>query len=301
MRSRWPLPLLLAGAFVLLAATETASRADAIADTEVEAAERAYAALDYPAAIHHADQAIAHGALAHAALVRAYRVSAVAHAALEQTGPAKEAFRKLLTIDPEYELDRALSPKVQTPYFEARGDWRAESVHPGLEALALLAPGEPGTLRVTTRGFSGLVKYVSVSFRWGAVREATTKTVPPETQIDVPVPPPPPGGSRFDYWVQAMDDRDDVLFEVGNPATPKTTFLTVSQPGASTAVDSKRGASDAPAHQGGGLLSSPVFWTVAAVVVVGAGVGTYFLAKGSPSPTLGPRLACGNSASDSCN
>jgi hypothetical protein len=290
-----------AAVVALVGSIETAAHADAISDAALEAAEQAYADLDYASAIRHADEAIAHGALGHAALVRAYRVSAVSHAALEQSGPAKDAFRKLLTIDPEYELDRALSPKVQTPYFEARGDWRAELVHPGLDVTSLLAQNEPGTLRVTTRGFAGLVKEVVVGFRWGLAGQPATMHLAPSARMDVPVPAPPLGTSRCEYWVQALDEHDDVLFEVGNPLMPKTAFLPAPQ-GAASPWGPTRSGSEAPLHQGG-LLASPVFWTVAAVVVVGAGVGTYFaLAKRSPSTvSLSPAFGCTSGLSGSCN
>lgn len=300
MHARGALGALFALTLTFVGSVEHGAYADQANEAEIEVAERAYLSLDYAVAIDHVDRAIEHGALTHSALVRAYRVAAVSHAALEQFGPAKEAFRKLLMIDPDYDLDRGLSPKIQMPYAEARGEWRAELEHPGMEVAPVVAPGEAGTLRITTRGFAGLVKHVVTGYRWGSMGQAVERSDAPQERIDAPLAAPPPGTSRLDFWVQAKDDREDVLFEVGSPATPKTTFLS---PG--PAVEARSGLPPTPGEappRRGGLFSSPVFWTIASVVVVGAGAATYFvLSKGNSSASLTPRLACGNSPSDSCN
>jgi hypothetical protein len=300
MHARGALGFLFALTLTFVGSVEHGAYADPANDGEIVAAERAYLSLDYAAAIGHVDRAIALGALTHSALVRAYRVAAVSHAALEQFDAAKESFRKLLMIDPDYDLDRGLSPKIQMPYAEARGEWRAELEHPGMDVAPVIAPGEAGTLRITTRGFAGLVTHVVTGYRWGSAGQAVERSDAPQERIDAPLVAPPPGTSRLDFWVQAKDDREDVLFEVGNPATPKTTFLS---PG--PAVEPGPGLSPAPAEappRRGGIFSSPIFWTIASVVVVGAGAATYFaLSKSNSSASLTPRIACANSPNDSCN
>lgn len=70
-------------------------------------------------------------------LIGLYELLGVAHATLDRPGRARDAFVRLLVIEPEHHLSKNLSPRIRTPYFEAR----AEAARVGVLALI----GEPVT------------------------------------------------------------------------------------------------------------------------------------------------------------
>src|SRR5262249_61115313 len=95
---------------------------------------------------------------------------------------------------------------------------------PGIETSVSVRAGEAGTLRVTTRDPTHVVRKVSVGWRWGGDGTFSTSTVAVGDAL-VQVSAPPPGTSRLDYYAQALDDRDNSLFEAGEPSTPENTTV----------------------------------------------------------------------------
>jgi hypothetical protein len=262
---------------------------------DVETAEQLYAKLEYEKANEIAQKVIVIKGLTHDQMVRAYRVLAITYAVLEKEEDARDAFVLLLTYDPDYKLDPNLGPRVTTPFQEARGYWRAQPMKPGIEATVVVRVGEGGVIRVTTRDPTKVTRKVNVGYRWASAGDFTTQVVPVAEGVTVDVPAPPPDKTRLDYYVQAIDDRDCVAFEVGSPMAPKSAF-----------ADQKIITKPPPRgeEKGGSVFGSPVFWTVTTVVVAGAVVGGYFLFKpkdqeAPTSATLAPTLNCGFGAK--CN
>src|SRR5260221_704720 len=130
---------------------------------------------------------------------------------------------------------------------------------------------EAGALRVTTRDPTHVVKKVVVGWRWAASGDFTQVTIAVGSGVPVDVPAPPPGKTRAEYYAQALDDRDDVVFESGSPTGPKTAIVDTS--GAVSGGSS--GGKEKPAGGGSSVTSSPVFWTVIAVVVVGGATAAF--------------------------
>ncbi|MEW5739846.1 MAG: hypothetical protein AB1938_13020 [Myxococcota bacterium] len=56
----------------------------------------------------------------HETLVGLYALSGVCYSAVEKPAKAREAFQRLLTIAPDYELSKDLPPRTRTPFFEAK-------------------------------------------------------------------------------------------------------------------------------------------------------------------------------------
>jgi hypothetical protein len=281
---------LLTFAFALAwAALASAQPGGAPVARDLETAEQAYANLDYAEAGKLADQVLARRGLTHSQLVRATRLRALAQAALGQEGPARDAFVALLAYDPDYRLDSNLSPRIQASFFEARGYWRGQPARPGVEASTLLAARDEGTLRVTLRDPTRLVAALRVGFRWGGSGEMTLRSLPPSENASVQVPPPPPGVRRFDYFVQALNEREAVVFEAGSPEAPKSTVALASGPEAAAAPG--RG------ERSSSFFSSPLFWALVGVgVVAGGATGVYFATRDSGRPSSGllvPTLGCG--------
>ena len=279
----------------VLAAPRRSEKAPALPPAEVETAEQLYAKLEYEDANKVAERIIARRGLTHDQLVRAYRVLAVTHAVLDHEDAAREAFILLLTYDAEYAADPNLGPKVSGPFFEARGFWRAQAVKPGIEVVAALRAQDPGTIRVTARDPTHIVKKVSVGYRWDSRGDFVVATLAASEGATVDVSAPPSARARLDYYAQGLDERDDVVLELGSPVLPRTAL--VEAPALPKPL--------APEKSGGGsVFSSPVFWTLTSVLVVGAATtGGYFLLRPKDSAptaaTLTPTLQCG--AGTKCN
>ncbi len=250
---------------------------------EVEVAEQLYAKLDYDGANSVAERVTKLRGLTHDQLVRVYRVLAVTYAILDKEEQAKEAFILLLTYDPEYQVDQNLGPRVSTPFVEAKGFWRSQAMKPSLDVQLSVRVQEGGTLRVTTRDPTKVVKKLNVGYRWGSSGEYTTSSLAIGDNVTTQVMPGPAGRTRVDYWVQALDERDDVAMEVGQPLVPKTFFAEVSK-GAAGGTKS-------------GFVGSTPFWLgLGGVAAVGGAVAGFFLLRPTDPPTAAvvtPALVCG--------
>ncbi len=255
---------------------------------DVDTAEQLAGKLEYDEANKVAERVIAKHGLAHDQLVRAYKVLAVTHAVLDHEDAAREAFILLLTYDPDYQVDPNLGPKVSAPFFEARGFWRAQTVKPGIEVTPSLRAQESGTLRIVTRDPTHVVKKISVGIRWDSKGEFTTSTLSLGDGGQVDVPPSPPGHTRLDYFAQGLDDRDDVVIELGNAAAPKTALADPAGTG-KPRKDEKGGES---------FFANPIVWAVAGAVVVGSVTASYFLfrPKDPTSAVLVSAAQCGPGA-----
>ena len=286
---------LRAGALVLLFAASAGARgakpkpdkpeqvAPPVAD--LDTAEKQYGDLDYEEANRTADRVLQQRGLSHDQLVRGYRILALTAAILDHPLDARDAFTRLLTYNPEFVVDPNLGPKVTTPFVEARGFWRGQTGKPGIEVLATAHTGEAPTLRVTTRDPTHVVEGMLVGYRWGANSAYTSRSTTVGEGVILEVPTPPPGAARLDYYVQAFDHRDNVVFEVGNPAAPRS--VTVEAPPPLPPPP--------PAPEKRSILASPVFWGVVVGVLAAGGAGAYFLTRprDPTSASLGGGIACG--------
>ena len=264
------------------------------APADVETAEQLYAKLDYDGANAVAERVVKKTGLTHDQLLRAYRVLAVTCAILDREEQARDAFLQLLTYEPDYQADPNLGPKVNTPFMEARGSFRSLSSKPGIEVSASVSTSG-GTLRVTTRDPTRIVKRVNVGYRWTSSGEYSISQINPgEVVVAVEVAAPPAGRTRLDFYVQALDERDNAVLEAGNPSVPKSAF---AEAGASSGA--ARGSGKA---EGGSVFSSPIFWIATGLAVLGGGAAAaYFAFRPQDPPTrasLSPVIVCG---SDRCN
>ncbi|HEX7667421.1 MAG TPA: hypothetical protein VF407_22975, partial [Polyangiaceae bacterium] len=188
---------------------------------DLEKAEQAYANLDYEASSKLAQNVVKQKGLTHSELVRAYRIIGITQAILDHEDASRDAFVMLLTYEPDYQADQNLGPKVTTPFFEARGFWRGQPVKPGIDASATVHAAEAGALKATIRDPSHIVKRAEIGYRWGGTGQFKTKPAQVGDNA-VDLSEAPTGTTRFDYYVQAFDDKDNPILESGNPTTPKT-------------------------------------------------------------------------------
>jgi hypothetical protein len=256
---------------------------------DVETAEQLYTKLDYDKANDVAERVTKQKGLSHDQLVRAYRVLAVTNAILDKEELARDAFLHLLVFDPEYTVDTNLGPKVSTPFVEARGQFRSLPSKPGMEVVANVREGG-GQLRVTTRDPTHIAKKVTVGYRWTSSGEYAVSTIA-VGDATVEVSPATQGRTRLDFYALALDERDNAVFEAGNPQVPRSAFAEAgSRP--SGAITSDKGGDRA----GGSIFSSPVFWILAGAVVAGGGTAAFFALRPEDPATkaaLSPQIRCG--------
>jgi hypothetical protein len=256
---------------------------------DVDTAEQLYARLDFEMANNVAERVIKKTGLSHSDLVRIYRVLAITYAVLDKEDQSREAFQQLLAYDPDFQVDANLGPKVSGPFAEARGYWRSLPTKPGIETQVAIRIGEAGVIRVTTRDPSKMVKKVTVGQRWSSSGDYQTSAIAVGEGVQVDVPAPPTGKTRLDYYVQALDERDDVVIEAGTPQVPKTAFAEA------------KGTTDKQKEKSGGFIGSTTFWIITGAVVVAAGGATagYFALQKSPtSASFAPAVRC---AGEACN
>jgi hypothetical protein len=262
-----------------------AVRADSPVD--VETAEQLYTKLDYDKANELAERITKQRGLSHDHLVRAYRILAVTNAILDKEEAARDAFLQLLVFDPEYTIDQALGPKVATPFLEARGQFRALPAKPGMDVVANVR-ADGGQLRVTTRDPTHIAKKVNVGYRWTSSGDYAVSQISAGDGT-VEVAPATQGRTRLDFYAQAVDDRDNAVFEAGSPQVPKSAFAQAA-PVAVLGREDRRGSS---------IFASPIFWIVTGAVVAGGSTALFFaLRPDNPAneALLSPAIRCGGDA-----
>jgi hypothetical protein len=262
---------------------------------DVDTAEQLYGKLDYENANKVAARVLEKRGLTHDELVRTLRVLAITHAVLDRGELARDAFVQLLTYAPDETVDTNLGPKVTGPFYEARGFWRSQTGRPGIELSSTVSASSPGQLKIVLRDPLHVTKKITAGYRWGSDGAYTESSVDlPATPATVALPPPPSGIARLDAYVQARDDHDDIIFESGSPASPKSTTVEAPPPIAVTTTTAR----DDDTHKGGGFLGSTPFWITVGAVVAGGAVLTYFLARphdqsDPTSAAINPALNCG--------
>jgi hypothetical protein len=121
--------------------------------------------------------------------------------------------------------------------------------------------GQAGQIRVTTQDPLSIVKRVVIGYRWAPARDYTTVNVDPGSrQIDVPANAS--GSTRLDYYVRALDGKDNAVFEEGSPDQPKS--IVVNEPPKQATEEKKS------------IFSSPVFYIVGGVILAGAATAGFF-------------------------
>lgn len=262
------------------------------APADVEQAEALYAKLDYEQANAVAERVVKKNGLSHDQLVRAYRVLAVTYAVLDKEEQARDAFLQLLVYDADYQADPNLGPKVNTPFMEARGSFRSLPQKPGIEVAANVSTSG-GTLKVTTRDPTRIVKKVNVGYRWTSSGEYTIQQLAPGEAAAVEVAAAPSGRTRLDFYVQAVDERENAVLEAGNPSVPKSAFAEAGGGGGGGGRGGKQ--------EGGSVFASPFFWVFAGAAAIGGGTALFFALRPTDPPStasLSPVIKCG---ADRCN
>ena len=146
---------------------------------------------------------------------------------------------------------------------------------------------EAGSLKVTLRDPTHVVKRAQAGYRYGSNGSFQMRPITPGETVNIELPEPPSGVTRLDYYVQAFDEKDNAVMENGRPAAPKSANVDVVSASRAEPTDGKKK----------GFLFSTGFWAAAAgVVVVGAGTAIVLATRSKdPAQTsvFTPGLSCG--------
>jgi hypothetical protein len=211
------------------------------------AAEAAYLAVDFEGTRSATENALNEGNHDPTETLRLYTLLGIATSTLGQEAEAREAFRRVLGIDPDAGLDKALSPKIRSPYLEVRGELSAKGT---LSPLSARAVRHGGRLFVELNDPANIMAGIDVAYRAGSSpdvthfhvahgQEAIASSVVSDT-------------SRIEYRLTVRDGYGNALFRVGSEATPE---VLEPDPGARDAEVHAVRRSRGPYYLAAGLLA----------------------------------------------
>ena len=222
----------------------------------------AYEELDYQKAVDYLHKALTE-TLTKEEKVLTFKILAFSHVALEKPAEAQKDFEQLLTVDPSFQMDRTVSPRVRVVFEKAQVRIATAGVPTsdggsGLrpEVPKLIKEGTPMTVRVSYPGgvatkmvlfyrTRGQYKFNSLEVRTLRGTAAIFQTTIPGIQIQAPA---------FEYYVNMVDDSGAGVASAGSLGRP----LAVEVQGKPKPI-----------------AKNPAFWggLVAGVVVVGVVAG----------------------------
>ncbi len=278
--------------------------AQAWAGDAMQRARQAYDDMEYDAALRAVELALGDPQAQPPDLVDAYRVRGLSLSALERLDEALEAFRAMLSIDPQAAIAADTSPKLAAPFFQALA--MSRDVKPiALTHAAPPAAGRPAALLVELRSDpQGLVKGVRLAHRapGGGWQRAPAQPLAGAPRVSFA----PPAGEAVEYFFEALTGQGGVLARIGSPDKP----FAFRAPAAVVAGPRKDKPADRPAErkdppravaglgdgrdgEGEDEVATPWyetwwFWTAVGVVVVGSALGAG-LGVGLSGQGSGPR------------
>jgi len=207
----WTLPLFTLG-FSAILAMQSVSFADS---DPMEAAQKAYDAVDFETALPLARAARDRGGYSQKALVRINTIIGICTAQLGQTDEAIDAFRMVLMLDPNARPDDKLSPELKVLVMKARSYWRSHDAFSVSEKPTADGLG----IAVTVVDPLGVASDVHFHYRvdrtnaFGEVKQS----VQPTTVFAIP------GFSSLEhveYWVSVDDHHGNIVAQMGSDSEP---------------------------------------------------------------------------------
>ncbi|MEN9580791.1 MAG: hypothetical protein RJA70_3800 [Pseudomonadota bacterium] len=180
----------------------------------VQSAEQAHQELQFDATRRLAQSALEQGSQSPSTVERLWYLIAVASAALDDADGAKQAFTRVLLLNPATVLDPGLSPKLRSPFMEAKGE---ASPRDRLDVALSLDPAAGGArLRVSDRAawaksaeLHARVSPTSPFTRW-TVQLRDQSAFFPVAGVD----------SYLQYFLVVLDEHDNQLLTLGSAQAP---------------------------------------------------------------------------------
>jgi len=237
----------------------------------VELAETSLREYVFDEALAQVERALSVGGLSLDLLSRALKVRAESLSALNRPEDAQRAYAQLLSVQPDFDIDARLGPRIRSPFFDARAFLDEQAMRPGLTVS--IRADRPGRIDVRMHDPLAMVGQVVVHHRPLGGRAYTAVKLPRRGGIL-----PLPDGEPHELYVQALTPQRSVAFALGGPAEPMSTEVAGTTSTAPPARHKNRPARrltrpSPPPHRpesAGSVFESPVFWVIAGVVVTGA-------------------------------
>lgn len=270
----------LVGSVVLLAAIVSAAPNPKIAegrkqleDLELEKAARTLAAAEAVPGNERAQ------------VLELLELQAIVFGTMNKEPKARDAFRQLLTLNPEFKLSGDLPPRVRTPFYEAK-DWVAENAPLQLEPGATTGPKVTALSVLVKKDTLRLVKKARFVLTEGPApltREVAIEAGAAKVALEA---------AKVAWRVELLGKRDEVLLELG-PFTHEGT----EKPAPVAAADAAQvkpvetPAVTTPANQpqstAGWLRPAGYAAAGAGVVAIGVGVAFGLLSSGTRARVTG--------------
>jgi hypothetical protein len=212
---------------LLVALAPVRARAD-VESEQVKAGVAAYDDLDYAKAVDLLHKAL-NETLTREERVVTWRTLAFAHVALNKPDDARADFESLLRVDPSYQPDRTISPRVRKVFEDAKAhvategtptdaEHRMPSVQPVITPKVLKA-GKPVTFALTYPG--GVAQKLELFYRTrGQLRFSRVEVAGKQGVFEVTIPGLQVGGPALEWYLVLLDDGGLAIANAGSLGQP---------------------------------------------------------------------------------
>jgi tetratricopeptide (TPR) repeat protein len=246
---------------------------------ELDKARAAYDEMDFEVALEAAGQALAAPDAEPEDLVGAYRLRGLCLSGLGNVDGSVMAFRRLLSIRPDFKLSADISPKLAAPYYQAVAmsrEIKPITLH-HRQAGPRADQADRELVVVLEADPLRLVKAVRLRFRTAGAEWSGQATVPVAEPGSFRLDLAPAAGPQVEYYFEALTAAGGVITRLGSRQQAyQLSLAALSGPGpvAAGLVDADREPlSDLPDDRPAVWYKTWWFWTAVGVVVVGGSVG----------------------------
>lgn len=158
-------------------------------------------------------------------LAEIYRLKAFVDAVNAERERCQRAFEILLALDPQYQMQSDVPPKIQNCFEDAkRVPVERRELRLVHTAPTEVQPNAPVSLPVKVIDPLRLIDQIQVYFRREGVKIFTTVTARADENVSVVIPalsiPPDEKGYKMEYFVRAVDRWEGTLAEEGSARKP---------------------------------------------------------------------------------
>jgi hypothetical protein len=266
------------------------------ANEHLEEAKQLYKHLKYVDVPARLERALAVEGNTKQQLCEIYELLGMAYVVLEDEKAARKAFKKLLSIDPDYRLSPSISPKILRFFSAVKKKYKPPPRVAFLGKPRLFTtPAKVARAEVQVDDPQSAVMRVDL---WVKTKKLGRFTKRKMMQVGnnrytsyLPIKRIDAGGTRVEFYIQARDRGRKVLAALGSRDRPRIVTLRLAPPIVETPPPPPPRRPDEDAGEPG-QVSTPWynqwwFWTAVGVVAVGLGVGIGVAAAGGEDIPIG--------------
>ncbi len=242
-------------------------------------AQEKFEQLDFDGALAAAGQALQTATESPADLVEAYRIQGLCLSAMGRSDDSLQAFRKLLSIDPDFKVSADTSPKLAAPFYQALAISR--ELKP-ISLAPLAGKGDGQSLpRVGVKLEADplrLVKGLRLCFKIGSGdwQKSEPLEVPEPGEFSLPLPSTAAKG-KIAYYFEALTAQGGVLARAGDEKSPlgagAAPLAAVVPPEQVTGTSGDQPLGHEQEQSTQAWYQTWWFWTAVGVVAAGTAVG----------------------------